>query len=197
MTIATLAMESMDEPRLESDTDYRVGYLARFMGFGPDDVQAIHDSAAHLAPLVPSLVDAVYLKLFGFDATKRHFLSRNAGYSGALAVTLLDLTLDHPQIAMRKQHLSAYLVRLVTGAYDSKMNAYLDMVGKIHTNKTGNPEVVIPLVQMNALMGFVNDALVATLLTLNLPCEQKVKMVRAFGKLLWIQNDLISRHYTV
>ncbi|MEI6326043.1 MAG: hypothetical protein WCO91_11380 [Gemmataceae bacterium] len=53
MTIATLAMESIDEPRLESDTDYRVGYLAKFMGFGPDDVQAIHDSAAHLAPLVP------------------------------------------------------------------------------------------------------------------------------------------------
>ncbi len=197
MTIATLAMESIDEPRLESDTDYRVGYLIKFMGFGPDDVQAIHDSAAHLAPLVPSLVDAVYLKLFAFDATKRHFLSRNAGYSGALPVTLFDLTLDHPQIAMRKQHLSAYLVRLVTGAYDSKMNAYLDMVGKIHTNKAGNPGVVICLVQMNALMGFVNDALVATLLTLNLPCEQKVKMVRAFGKLLWIQNDLISRHYTV
>lgn len=197
MTIATLAMESIDEPRLESDTDYRVGYLTKFMGFGPDDVQAIHDSAAHLAPLVPSLVDAVYLKLFAFDATKRHFLSRNAGYSGALPVTLFDLTLDHPQIAMRKQHLSAYLVRLVTGAYDSKMNAYLDMVGKIHTNKAGNPGVVICLVQMNALMGFVNDALVATLLTLNLPCEQKVKMVRAFGKLLWIQNDLISRHYTV
>ena len=84
MTIATLAMESIDEPRLESDTDYRVGYLTKFMGFGPDDVQAIHDSAAHLAPLVPSLVDAVYLKLFAFDATKRHFLSRNAGYSGAL-----------------------------------------------------------------------------------------------------------------
>ena len=70
MTIATLAMESIDEPRLESDTDYRVGYLTKFMGFGPDDVQAIHDSAAHLAPLVPSLVDAVYLKLFAFDATK-------------------------------------------------------------------------------------------------------------------------------
>ena len=41
MTIATLAMEFIDEPRLESDTDYRVGYLTKFMGFGPDDVQAI------------------------------------------------------------------------------------------------------------------------------------------------------------
>ncbi len=195
MTIPSFATEPIDELRLVSDTPYRVGYLARFMGFGPEDIQAIHDSAAHLAPLVPSLVDAVYIRLFSFDATKRHFLTRNAGYNGPVPQTLEELTLDHPQIAMRKQHLSAYLVRLVTGTYDDKMSEYLDMVGKIHTKKAGNPEVVIPLVQMNALMGFVNDALVATLLNLKLPCEQKVKMVRAFGKLLWIQNDLISRHY--
>lgn len=185
----------IDEKRLETDTDYRVGYLAQFMGFGASDIEAIHEAAAHLAPLVPALVDAVYVQLFSFDATKRHFLTRNEGYKGEIPESLEALTLDHPQIKFRKEHLSGYLVRLVTGSYDSKMNSYLDMVGKIHTNKAGNPSVVIPLVQMNALMGFVNDALVATLLSLDIPCAKKTQMVRAFGKLLWIQNDLITRHY--
>ncbi len=195
MTLPTLAAQSMDETRLDKDTPYRVRYLAQFMGFCQEDIQAIHDSAAHLGPLVPSLVDAIYVRLFNFDATKRHFLRRNEGYQDALPATLEELTLDHPQIKMRKQHLSAYLVRLVTKPYDDAMSEYLDMVGKIHTQKGGNLEIVIPLVQMNALMGFVSDALVTTLLKLPLHCDQKIKMVRAFGKLLWIQNDLIARHY--
>jgi hypothetical protein len=53
----------------------------------------------------------------------------------------------------------------------------------------------VPLVQMNALMGFVADAFIATIVGLNLPREAEVKALRAFNKLLWIQNDLITRHY--
>ena len=49
-------MKHIDEARLEEDTVYRVGYLSEFMGFGPDDIAAIHGAAGHLAPLVPVLV---------------------------------------------------------------------------------------------------------------------------------------------
>ena len=105
--------------------------------------------------------------------------------------------MDHPQIAFRKQHLGRYLVKLVTQPYDGKMLEYLDMVGKIHTPKAGNKDLDVPLVQMNALMGFVADALTATLLSLGLPREQEIATVRAFQKLLWLQNDLINRHYAV
>jgi hypothetical protein len=103
--------------------------------------------------------------------------------------------MDHPQIAFRKQHLARYLTALVTRPYDGKMVEYLDMVGKIHTLKAGNKEIQVPLVQMNALMGFVADALTVTILGLGLDRETEVKALRAFGKLLWIQNDLITRHY--
>jgi hypothetical protein len=48
---------------------------------------------------------------------------------------------------------------------------------------------------MNALMGFVADALTATILGLGFDRETEAKALRAFGKLLWIQNDLITRHY--
>jgi hypothetical protein len=188
-------VKHIDEVRLESELAYRFAYVAEFMGFGPDDVAAIHAAAPHLAPVVPSLVDAVYNKLHTYDATWRHFLPRQFGYEGAVPVTLDQLTMDHPQIAYRKQHLGRYLVNLVTKPYDGKMLDYLDMVGKIHTPKAGSKEIDVPLVQMNALLGFVADALTATILELGLPREAEARTLRAFGKLLWVQNDLITRHY--
>jgi hypothetical protein len=188
-------MKRIDEPRLETDLGYRFEYVAGFMGFGPDDVAAIHAAAPALAPLVPGLVDAVYEKLHSYDATWRHFLPRQHGYTGDVPATLDALGMDHEQIQFRKQHLGRYLAGLVTKPYDGKMVEYLDMVGKIHTPKAGSKELNVPLVQMNALMGFVTDALIATVLGLGLDRGTEVRTLRAFNKLLWLQNDLITRHY--
>lgn len=188
-------VERIDEARLEQDVAYRVEFLGKFMGFGAEDITLIHESAAYLAPVVPALVDAVYDKLFSFDATKRHFVPRQHGFEGNTPANLDALDLDHEQIAFRKKHLSGYLVKLVTTPYDGKMLQYLDWVGRIHTAKAGNPEIVIPIVQIDALFGFVNDALIATIQGLDAPQAKKDAMVRAFTKLLWIQADLFIRHY--
>lgn len=188
-------MQHIDEARLEADLAYRFEYLAGFIGFDDSDVATIHGAAEHLGPLVPGLVDAVYVKLFAYDATKRQFLPRQSGYEGEVPARLEDLTLDHASIAFRKQHLSKYLVRLVSKPYDAKMVTYLDAVGRIHTAAAGSPDVNVPLVHMNALMGFVADALTAAIFGLGLPREVEVTTIRAFNKLLWIQNDLINRHY--
>jgi len=83
----------------------------------------------------------------------------------------------------------------VTEAYDGKTVAYLDMVGKMHTPAAGSAMLDVPLVQMNALMGFVSTALVSTILSLGLERETEVRTILAFNKLLWLQNDLITRHY--
>ena len=188
-------MKQIDEPRLESDLGYRFEYLAEFIGLGEGDISAIHGAAGHLAPLVPSLVDAVYDKLFQYDATKRHFVPRQSGYSGDVPANLDELAQDHEMIQFRKQHLGRYLERLVTRPYDGQMLDYLDLVGKIHTPKAGSKDLDVPLVQMNALMGFVSDALIATIAGLGLDRETEVATLRAFNKLLWVQNDLITRHY--
>ena len=131
-------MKHIDEFRLEWDLEYRFGYLTEFMGFGADDIAAIHGAAPHLAPLVPALVDAVYEKLFGYDATKRHFVPRQSGYEGDVPKNLGELSQDHEMIQFRKQHLGRYLTALVTRHYDAKMVSYLDMVGKMHTPKAGS-----------------------------------------------------------
>lgn len=188
-------MKHIEEARLETDLGYRYGYLTEFMGFTADDIAAIHGAAGLLAPLVPTLVDAVYDKLHTYDSTWRHFVPRQSGYAGEVPQTLEQLKMDHEQIQFRKQHLGRYLAALVTKPYDGKMVEYLDMVGKIHTPKAGSAALNVPLVQMNALMGFVSDAFVATILSFNLDRETEVRTLRAFNKLLWLQNDLITRHY--
>lgn len=188
-------MKRINEARLETDLGYRFGYLGEFMGFGAEDVAAIHAAAPAIAPLVPTLVDAVYDKLFGYDSTKRHFMPRQFGYDGPLPDNLESLTQEHAQIKFRKSHLAKYLEKLVTADYNEALVKYLDLVGKIHTPKAGNPRLDVPLVQMNALMGFVSDALLSTIMGLGLDRAAEVRTVRAFNKLLWLQNDLITRHY--
>ncbi len=188
-------LRQIDESRLESDLAYRFEFLTEFIGFDAEDIATIHASAELLAPIVPTLVDAVYEKLFQYDATKRYFLARDQGYEGPVAADLDSLTLDDQQIGFRKQHLTNYLVKLVSAEYDEKLVAYLDLVGGTHTPGSGSPKINVPLVQMNALMGFVNDAIMATILGFEINAEAKAQALLAFGKLLWIQNDLILRHY--
>lgn len=190
-------MKEINEKRLETDLQYRFSYLAEFIGFDGEDIKVIHGAASLLAPLVPQLVDAVYEKLYTYDATWRHFLPQQYGYDGELPTSLEELKPDHPQIEFRKKHLGRYLTRLVTVPYNHKMVMYLDMVGKIHTTKAGSKELDIPLVQMNALMGFVADAINATILSFDIDDELKASTIRAFSKLLWLQNDMIVRHYAV
>ena len=139
-------MKTIDEAKLESDVGYRFQYLTEFMGFGEVDIAAIHGAAPAVAPLVPALVDAVYDKLANYSATWRHFLPKQSGYDGAVPLELEELRPDHPQIAFRKQHLARYLAALVTKPYDGKMVEYLDMVGKMHTDKAGSKEIAVPLV---------------------------------------------------
>ena len=188
-------MNAINEQRLESDLGYRYGYLTEFIGFGPEDVTAIHGAASILAPLVSTLVDAVYRKLHVYDATWRHFLPKQSGYEGPVAANVAELGEDDPAIRYRKEHLARYLVTLVTKPYDARMVGYLDMVGKMHTPKAGAANLDVPLVQMNALLGFVADALTDTIFGLGLDRQAETRTVRAFGKLLWLQNDLINRHY--
>ncbi|MCA8986595.1 MAG: protoglobin family protein [Planctomycetaceae bacterium] len=188
-------MHSINEEKLEADVLYRFQYLTEFIGFADDDVKAIQAFAPYLGPKVPEIVDKTYQKLLQYDATARHFVPRQHGFDGDTPVDLATLSGDHPQIKFRKDHLNRYLVQLIGRSYDDKMVQYLDMVGKMHTPKAGSKELSIPLLQMNGLMGLLSELLTDVILAATLNTETTARTLRAFGKLLWIQNDLINRHY--
>ncbi len=188
-------MQQIDEQRLETDPVFRFQYLADFIGFTSSDAAAVQATAMFLGPMIPELVDRTYEKLLSYDATARHFLPRQSGFDGAAPPDLRSLTSAHPQIQFRKEHLSRYLMTLLWRTCDAKLVPYLDMVGKIHTPAAGNSEISVPLVQMNALMGYLSDVLLEIIQQLPLDATARVASVRAFSKLLWIQNDFITRHY--
>lgn len=190
-----MQLKEIDEEQLESNAAYRFEYLAEFIGFTSDDAAAVQASGPYLGPLIPTIVEKTYDKLLSYNATARHFLPRQAGYDGPVPAGLSSISATHPQIQFRKEHLSRYFMQILGRTCDVKLVTYLDMVGKIHTPKAGSAEIDVPLVQMNALMGFLSDALHEIILSLPMDGPTAQRTLRAFNKLLWIQNDFISRHY--
>lgn len=87
---------------------------------GEDDIKAIATVVDKVRPLIPAVVDAVYVKLFKFDITKEHFVPKNEGFEGAAPKSVDDLTLEHDQIKFRKDFLTKYLEKLLSGPYDGR-----------------------------------------------------------------------------
>lgn len=196
MTTMTITTQHIDEKKLYTDDKYRFEYVAAYMGFTSKDAEAIQGIADKMAPAVPVLVDAVYQKQFEFDVTKKHFWAKNEGFEGELAESLETLTLDHPQIKMRKNFLGKYLNRVLKGPYDDRFLKYLDWVAKIHTDTPEKKSKInVDYIHINALMGFVESAVVETVFTLDLPREQEKAVISAFNKLMWIQNDYYAKYY--
>jgi hypothetical protein len=195
-SVADPACEHIDCERLYTDIQYRFQYLAKFSDFGEADIEAIHDAAPLVAPLVPAIIDAVYLKLFAFDSTKAVFLQRNENYQGELAAGLNDLHLDNDQIKFRKDFLGKYLAKLVTAKYDADFVKYLDYVGKVHTSHgTKKSRINVEYVHCSALFTFVSSFIVNALMSADLPKDVLRRTVVAFNKLLWIQNDFFAKWY--
>lgn len=190
-------MEHVDEAKLEEDMEYRYQFLKDFIGFGPDDVAAIRKVLPQLAPQVPAIVEETYKTMLAYDATARHFVDRHQGFEGDLPSSLADLSSDHAQVKFRKDHLQRYLMNLLGNSFDTKIAKFLDTVGKMHTPKAGKKEIDVPLVQMNAFLGLLADLLTTRLLELDADNDTKIACMRAFHKILWLQNDFINRHYCI
>ena len=188
-------MEKLDEQRLELDLAYRYEFLKNFVGFGPADVAAIRKVLAELVTLMPDIVKDQYQKLLAYDATARHFVEPQHGCAAPPPESLADLSVEQGQVKFRMDHMQSYFMQLLGHAFDSRIAVLLDAVGKMHTPKTGNPNINVPLVQMNAFMGMLADLLAGRVLAMNTDDDTKINCLRAFHKILWIQNDFITRHY--
>ncbi|KAI9821588.1 MAG: hypothetical protein M1832_003262 [Thelocarpon impressellum] len=183
----------------------RVNYLKRFLQFTDADGAAIRASKPVIAPLLPAVLDSVYGKLLSYDITASPFAPHQPGYDGPGAEDGQKLSLDDPQIRFRQHFLKGYFVTLVSNddwSDWSKFWAYLDRVGTMHTGEGGGgererrPDLRVDFVHTNALLGFVGDMIIASVFDADgLDLATKKAVIRAFNKLLWIQNDLFARHY--
>lgn len=72
----------------------------------------------------------------------------------------------------------------------------------MHTGKPGfkhrakRPDLRVEYIHMNALLGYVMDIVISAVIGMDgVEMEMKGRVIRAFNKVVWIQNDLFSRHY--
>ncbi len=162
--------QRVDEARLEVDPAYRFAFLAAYVGLDERDRALIRASRAQLRPRMPALLEAIRGRLLGWSNTARHF--------GAAAPAMVTV------------HLQGYVDMLLRLREDDDLGAYLARVGRAHGPDGGDPAVVVPLVQVDALLGFIADQVLGEVSTLDLPEARRLEAMRAWSKLLWIQADL-------
>ena len=101
-------MQHVEASSLE-DLPSRIAYLSSFLTLNASDGEALQAAKPLIAPLIPTILDAVYVKLLSFDITAKAFVPKNTDYEGKTAKSVQELTLDHPQIALRKDFLKVSL----------------------------------------------------------------------------------------
>jgi hypothetical protein len=101
-------MQHISSSSLE-DLPSRIAYLSSFLELKAEDGEALRAAKPLVAPLIPAILDGVYVKLLSFTITAQAFVPRNTGYEGEVVRSVQELTMEHPQIALRKDFLKASL----------------------------------------------------------------------------------------
>jgi hypothetical protein len=189
--------EHIDGNRLNNDIRYRFDYLSKFLNFTSDDIAMLNAFAPILFPRIPVIADTVYRKLFSCDVTKHYFLINNEGFEGFLPKKSHGVTLDSPQMELRRDMLSMYLKRVLTQRdWNDIFLQYLSQVGKIHTNQAGSASINVDYIHINGLLGYLEHLLIDALWNAeNLDEKTRHAMMIAVNKFFWIQNDFFTMHF--
>ncbi|KAJ2725798.1 hypothetical protein GGI07_001005 [Coemansia sp. Benny D115] len=192
-------MQHIDHDRLYTDLQYRFDYVSGFIGFGKKDQELIHKSGSVVAGLVPTIVDAVYDKLFNYDITWSHFAQDQEGLKikDAKSKDVSQVTMGSEVITFRKTMLTKYLKKLVTSEWNLSYLKYLDWVGHIHTTTPLKKSTInVEYIHCNALFGYVAAVVVGALQKCEeWDAETRDDIVNAYNKFFWVQNDLFARYY--
>ncbi|KAI0095576.1 Protoglobin-domain-containing protein [Nemania sp. FL0031] len=186
-------MRHIDRKDLYTNLETRIQYLHSFLDFSSRDIEALISGSKYIKALIPALVNIVYHKLLQYDITARAFKTRSTSYEGPVDE---DLTDNSPIILHRKTFLRAYLNKLCSDPSTMEFWYYLDKVGMMHVGRGREHPLHIEYVHIGACLSFIQDTLTEALLSHpRLRMEKKVALVKALGKVIWIQNDLFAKWY--
>ncbi|KAI5923382.1 Protoglobin-domain-containing protein [Camillea tinctor] len=186
-------MKHIDRKDLYTNLETRIQYLHSFLDFSSRDIEALISGSKYIKALIPALVNIVYHKLLQYDITARAFETRSTSYEGPVDPNLND---NSPQILHRKMFLRAYLNKLCSDPSTMEFWYYLDKVGMMHVGRGRQHPLHIEYVHIGACLSFIQDTLTEALLSHpRLKMDRKVALVKALGKVIWIQNDLFAKWY--
>ncbi len=119
-----------------SELPARISYLSSFLELTPSDGEALLVAKPLIAPLIPAVLNAVYSKLLSFDITAQVFVPKNTDYEGEAVKSVQELTLEHPQIALRKDFLKVcvwirFLTRFKSGSGKGKRKKVLTNIEEL------------------------------------------------------------------
>lgn len=185
------SMEHVDRTELYTSLPVRIQFLHSFLEFGPEDVQALIAGQKYVKALIPAIVNIVYKKLLKYDITARVFTTRNSRDEGPVTAWATE---DSAQIMHRKMFLRWYLTKLNSDCTRMEYWEYLDKVGLMHVGKGRKNPLHVEYVFLGACLGFIQDAMFEAILSHpRLELYRKIALIKALGKVIWIQNDLMER----
>ncbi|KAJ9138291.1 Globin-like protein [Coniochaeta hoffmannii] len=193
MTSSQRPMQHIDRKELYTNLEARIRYLHSFLDFSSKDIDALLSGAKYIRALIPAVVNIVYHKLLQYDITARAFTTRSTSYDGPVDPLPTE---DSPQIRHRKLFLRAYLVKLCSDPTEFSFWEYLDKVGMMHVGLGRTHPLHVEYVHIGMALGVIQDILTEAILSHpKLRLERKVAIVKALGKVVWIQNDLFAKWY--
>jgi hypothetical protein len=137
------------------------------------------------------VVDKIYKKLLQYDITAISFAEHGINYERHVDEYP---TKDSSQIQYRKLFLQGYLQKICSDPSKFDFWEYMDKVGMMHCRTTTRRGLHVEYVHLGMSLGFIQDVLTEEVLTHpRLKIDRKVAIVKAIGKVLWIQNDLFAR----
>ncbi|KAK7550774.1 Protoglobin-domain-containing protein [Phyllosticta citricarpa] len=185
--------QHVDRKELYTNLEARIQYLHSFLDFSSSDIEALVAGAKYIKALIPAVVNIVYKKLLQYDITARSFTTQSTSYEGPLDDFPSE---DSPVILHRKYFLRGYLHKLCSDPTKMEFWEYLDKVGMMHVGRGREHPLHVEYLHIGACLGFVQDILNEAILSHpRLPLDRKIAVVKALGKVIWIQNDLFARWY--
>ncbi|TDZ37758.1 hypothetical protein CTRI78_v011024 [Colletotrichum trifolii] len=184
-------MNHIDREELYTDLEARIRYLHSFLDFSSKDIEALISGAKYVKALIPAVVNIVYHKLLQYDITARAFTTRSTSFEGPMDDVPDD---NSPQILHRKMFLRAYLAKLCSDPSKMEFWEYLDKVGMMHVGLGRAHPLHVEYIHLGACLSFIQDVMTEAILSHpRLHMQRKIALVKALGKVIWIQNDLMAK----
>ncbi|KKY19530.1 hypothetical protein UCRPC4_g04513 [Phaeomoniella chlamydospora] len=184
-------MQHVSREELFTSLPTRIQYLQSFLEFDSDDVNALVEGQKYIKAVIPAIVNIVYKKLLKYDITARVFTTRDTRNEDELEQFVTE---DSAQIQHRKMFLRWYLTKLNSDPSKMEYWEYLDKVGLMHVGLGRRNPLHVDYVFLGACLGYIQDSMFEAILSHpHLPMANKIAIVKALGKIIWIQNDLFAK----
>ncbi|KAF2681984.1 hypothetical protein K458DRAFT_308639 [Lentithecium fluviatile CBS 122367] len=186
-------MRHVERRDLYESLQARLIYLQSFLEFGPADIETLRKNQAFIKSIIPTIAENHYKKILQQDITAQALITQNT-------TDAADLDEDDfygpnsKNIKNRSMFIKWYLTKLNSDPTPTQYWEYMNMVGAMHAGHHRRVPLHVDVIHFSLLLGHLQNVLNDAIITSpTLPAPQKAPLVKAWGKLFWIQSDLFTK----